>query len=190
MAEAMLRERAELSGAPLDVSSAGLATEGRPPPDATLAAMRRRGIELSAHKSRLVTPEMLLEADVIIGMTRAHVWEAAIRAPEVVPRAFVLGELVRLNDEIGHRYLGEPLADWRARLHSERGHGTQHALASDEIPDPYGRRRRFHERVAGRIEQLVLRMSDCVFDPLHPFSEMRWREGKLVWRPPQPPPMS
>ncbi len=183
MAEAMLRRQAEQSGAPLQVASAGFATEGEAPPEPTLAVMRRRGIDLSEHRSRLLTPSMLATADLVIGMTRTHVWEAAVRDPDIVPRAFVLGELVRLNDDIGHRSTGEPFERWTERLHVERRHGAHAPLSGDEIPDPFGKRRKVHERVASRIEQLVLQLPDCAFEPVRAFSTIRWHEGKLAWPP-------
>ena len=176
-------QRAALCGAPLSVQSAGFATEGEPPPQATLAAARRLGIDLSAHRSRLLTADMLAEADLVIGMTRAHVWDAALMHPEIVPRAFVIGELARLNREIGPRKVDEPFADWVDRLHR----------ASEPGQSPRGRRRDSRSvRAAtsgaqqGRATPRTSSSShlgDCAFEPLYEFSRSRWCEGRLIWHP-------
>ena len=183
MAEALFRRRAELCGAPLRVGSAGFATEAQAPPEATLATMRRLGIDLSSHRSRLLTPAMLTQSDLVVGMTRAHVWEAAVMVPEIIPRAFVLGELDRLNRGIGGRIVGEPLELWLERLHDHRNRRGRGPSSGDEIPDPFGRRRGVHARVAGRLQELVLRLGDCAFEPLRLLSDRQWREGRLLWRP-------
>jgi protein-tyrosine phosphatase len=183
MAAALMRDRASRCAAPVHVQSAGFLTTQQPPPAGTLEAMRRRGLDLSAHRSRTVTAAMLERNDIVIGMTRAHVWEAAVLVPEVLSRTFVLGELVRLNEEVGHRRVGEPLHEWVGRLHAQRRHGEHHSRREDEIPDPMGRGRRTHERVARQIERLVLQLGDCAFEPLGPYAAMSWREAKLIWRP-------
>jgi protein-tyrosine-phosphatase len=182
MAEAMFRRRALLSGAPLRVQSAGFATDGVSPPEPTIAAMRRYGIDLSAHRSRLLTKSMLVESDLVLGMTRSHVWEAALIHPEIVPRAFVIGELGRLNAEVGGRVVGEPMDHLLERLHELRNQRTRGPQAGDEIPDPYGRRRGIHVKVARRLDELVLDLGDCAFEPLSELSAMRWQEGRLIWR--------
>jgi protein-tyrosine-phosphatase len=183
MAEAMFRWRALLSGAPLSVQSAGFATEGVSPPEPTIAAMRRMGIDVSAHRSQLVTEGMLLRSDLVVGMTRSHVWEAALIHPEIVPHAFVIGELARLNEEIGGRVVGEPLEHWLERLHDRRNQGRRGPRAGDEIPDPYGRRKGVHRKVALRLEEIVFQLGDCAFEPLYEFSRSRWCEGRLIWHP-------
>jgi protein-tyrosine phosphatase len=185
MAEAMFRRRAILSGAPLSVESAGFATDGVCPPEPTIAAMRRMGIDVSAHRSRLLTEEMLVESDLVLGMTRSHVWEAALLHPEIVPRAFVIGELARLNGDIGGRDVGEPLDHWLERLHDRRNQGRRGPRAGDEIPDPYGRRRGVHQKIARRLQELVFQLGDCAFEPLYELSETSWQEGRLIWRPGQ-----
>ena len=171
------------SGSALRVSSAGFSTEGDSPPPETIKVLQRRGIDVSGHRSRKVTAEDLSGSDLVVGMTRNHVWDAALLEPQALVRLFVLGELVRLNEAIGHRRNGEPFEEWVGRLHEARDHGIAGIAQSDEIDDPYGRRTRAHERVTRRIEELVLELADCAFDPTLGKHERRWREGKLIWRP-------
>jgi protein-tyrosine-phosphatase len=185
MAEALFAERAALCGAPLHVKSAGFVTEGEPPPKAVLVTMGRLGVDLSGHRSRLVTPDMLAECDLVIGMARSHIWDAALMRPEIIRHAFVIGELARLNRDIGGRTVDEPMEDWLGRLHDCRNHPEHRPNAKDEIPDPYGRRRGVHTKVARRLQELVLELGDCAFEPLRALSETRWREGRLIWSPTQ-----
>jgi protein-tyrosine-phosphatase len=183
MAAALTRQRADLAGLELAVSSAGFETEDRPPPPATLAVMARRGIDLSGHRSRIVTPDELQRADLVIGMTRSHVWDAALLQPEVLPRAFVFGELVRLGTTVGSRRAGESLDCWVGALHDARKRRATAIAPRDEVPDPYGRRQRVHEHVARVLERLVIDAGDYALDPALPEANRRWREGKIIWRP-------
>jgi protein-tyrosine-phosphatase len=61
-------------GEGLDVESAGLgAYAGAGPTDDAIAVARELGYDLSSHRARPVTAEMLERADVVVGMTAAHV---------------------------------------------------------------------------------------------------------------------
>jgi protein-tyrosine-phosphatase len=78
----------------VDVESAGLSayTGDRPPEDAIVVA-RELGYDLSSHRARPLTEEMLERADVVVGMTAEHV--AAVGGG-----ARLLGE-ADLDDPIG-----------------------------------------------------------------------------------------
>jgi protein-tyrosine phosphatase len=78
----------------LDVESAGLeAYAGAGPTDDATAVARELGYDLSAHQARPLTDEMLERADVVVGMTAAHV-------SALGRRARLLGE-ADLDDPIG-----------------------------------------------------------------------------------------
>jgi protein-tyrosine-phosphatase len=58
----------------LEVESAGLqAFPGGGPTNDAIAVAREFGYDLSSHRARPVTAEMLDRADVVVGMTAAHV---------------------------------------------------------------------------------------------------------------------
>jgi protein-tyrosine-phosphatase len=77
-----------------DVGSAGLgAYAGDPPPEDAVVVARELGYDLSSHRARRLTEEMLERADVVVGMTATHV--AALGEG-----ARLLGE-VDLDDPIG-----------------------------------------------------------------------------------------
>ena len=69
-AAAVLRERS--NGADLIIDSAGFIGPDRASPDTAQRAARRRGIDLSAHRSRLVTPALVESAELIVVMDRAQ----------------------------------------------------------------------------------------------------------------------
>jgi protein-tyrosine phosphatase len=72
MAEALARQL--LKDKPgVSVSSAGVyAGTGSAASPEAVAAMRERGLDLSAHRSRPLTPQMLAEADQVYTMTGSH----------------------------------------------------------------------------------------------------------------------
>jgi protein-tyrosine-phosphatase len=58
----------------VDVESAGLSAHaGDQPPEDAIVVARELGYDLSAHRARPLTKEMLEHADVVVGMTAAHV---------------------------------------------------------------------------------------------------------------------
>jgi low molecular weight protein-tyrosine phosphatase len=183
MAEAMMRARALSAGSGLRVESAGFTTAREHPPSQTIATMRDLGLDVSSHRSRTVTARLLEGADLVLCMERAHVWDAALLLPEALPRSFVIGELVRLNSLVSGRKPSERFSHWLERLHVARQEGVTRILAADEIPDPYRRRERAHQRVARRLDRLIRQLGDCAFDPAEQDHEARWLEGKLVWHP-------
>jgi protein-tyrosine-phosphatase len=78
----------------LDVESAGLAAyEGDAPPREAIAVARELGYDLATHHARPLTDEMLERADVVVGMTAAHVTTLG-------GRARLLGE-TDVDDPIG-----------------------------------------------------------------------------------------
>jgi len=72
MAEALLRAR--LGHRPrFDVSSAGVsALVGRPADESAVTLMKERGIDISAHRARQLTPQLTAAADLILVMEAGH----------------------------------------------------------------------------------------------------------------------
>ena len=58
----------------VDAKSAGLSAHaGDEPPEDAIVVARELGYDLSAHRARPLTEEMLERSDVVVGMTAAHV---------------------------------------------------------------------------------------------------------------------
>ncbi|MEQ9460078.1 MAG: low molecular weight protein arginine phosphatase [Phycisphaeraceae bacterium] len=91
-----------LDDAGLRVISAGIMTAGgSPASDEAVDAMSLRGLDLSGHVSRALTPELVRDADLILTMTRGHLEGLLTIAPEVRDRAGLLDPEGDIDDPIG-----------------------------------------------------------------------------------------
>jgi protein arginine phosphatase len=74
MAEALLKSALAGAGASaVEVASAGIgAWEGSPASEGSYLVMLERGYDLSGHRARLLTRELVDEADLILTMARSH----------------------------------------------------------------------------------------------------------------------
>jgi protein-tyrosine-phosphatase len=110
MAEAMLKARVRAGG--LDekvlVLSAGLAAYGEYPASVhAQAAMEKRGLDLSAHRSRQLLPELVKAADVILTMTAAHKLAVAGGAPEAAGKVYTLAEYAGEDGDVADPFGGD-----------------------------------------------------------------------------------
>lgn len=160
MAAALLSRRLEDAGVNAAVSSAGFLFDGQPATDKGQAVMADRGIDTSAHRSRKLRPELVADADLVIGMAREHIREAVVLAPDIWGRAFTLKEIVRLGEERGGRAEAEPLEKWLARLHEGRRRSDLlGASDDDDVADPIGGSRRSYARTAEDLDDLTARLA-------------------------------
>jgi protein-tyrosine phosphatase len=131
--------------------------------------MRGYGVDLAPHRSREATAAELRAADLVLGMAREHVRDAAALDPEALCRTFTLKELVRRGAAIGPRPPTEPVADWLAR--AAAGRRARDLLGSspdDDVRDPIGLSRAHYEAVAGEVAALVHRMVDLLWPRARP----------------------
>jgi len=156
MAQALLVADLADRGIEATVRSAGRISQGQPATATAVEAMAERGLDVTGHTSSLMTSAGLGSADLIVGMAREHVREAAVLRPDAYPRTFTLKELVRRGDEEGPRAGGEPLEDWLARLHKRR-RPADHLGESpaDDVADPVGQGLAVYERTADELDQLI-----------------------------------
>ncbi len=74
-----------------DISSAGVrASNGFPASPGSTEALREKGIDISGHYSRRLTPEMIRKADLLVTMTRAHRDAILEISPESAGKVFLL----------------------------------------------------------------------------------------------------
>ena len=92
MAEAMLREAAAAAGiANMEVSSTGVgAWEGAAASEGAYLVLLERGLDLSNHRARVLTRELVDQSDVILTMARSHL--GRVRELGAGGRAHLLGE--------------------------------------------------------------------------------------------------
>src|SRR6266566_4019026 len=112
MAEGILRHALEGRG-DYRVMSAGLgAMEGQPPSPYAVQAVRELGIDISNLRSRAATPELIHQADYIIGMTHHHIETVMLLYPQAAEKTFLLREFDEtldlfekdISDPIGGSY--------------------------------------------------------------------------------------
>jgi protein-tyrosine phosphatase len=97
LARSLLRDRPGL-----EVASAGVyASDGGAASPEAVAAMRERGLDLSQHRSRLLTAEMVAEADGIYTMTGSHRRAVLQAFPEAELKTQRLLPDVDIADPIG-----------------------------------------------------------------------------------------
>jgi protein-tyrosine phosphatase len=164
MAEALLRDRLARLGVEATVSSAGELPGGVHASPGSVSAMRARGLDISQHRSRATTRELLAGADLVVAMARRHLRNAVAVEPAVFARTFTLKELVRRAASHGARHPDQALADWLDGLHAGR---TTQALLSedprDDVADPIGGPPRLYEATARELEELVDRLVALAF---------------------------
>ncbi|MFN2606289.1 MAG: hypothetical protein ABR511_00120, partial [Acidimicrobiales bacterium] len=168
VAEALLRQRLADLGVPARVRSAGLLRSGERASEHGQELLAARGFDLSGHRSRAVTREILLGADLVLGLARQHVREAVVAAPEVWPRAFTLKELVRRGESFGARSSGEAFEDWLARMGAGRTPADlMGSSPDDDVPDPIGQPRSAYERMVADLDDLLDRLVLAAWAPAH-----------------------
>lgn len=97
------------------VSSAGIqAADGWPASPNAVEALRELGIDISNHRSRRLTPEMIREAALLVTMTRAHRDAVTALDPECGGKVFLLKSFcVSQSPTDIYDPVGEPLEIYR-----------------------------------------------------------------------------
>ena len=145
MAEGIFRRAGQGRGN-YRVMSAGLgAMEGQPPSMYAIQAVRELGIDISGQRSRMLTPQMVAEADIILGMTHSHVDTVLLLYPQAAEKVFLLREFddtldifeKDISDPIGGSY--DVYLDCRDQI--EQGIASllqflEHQEALDANPPP------------------------------------------------------
>lgn len=99
MAEALLNKKLEEKGrSDVAVLSAGIMfLAGLGATETTKDLLSREGIDVSAHRSRKVTRDMLNRTDIILVMERLHEEKILQISPEAKNRVFLLKEFAKIN---------------------------------------------------------------------------------------------
>jgi protein-tyrosine phosphatase len=75
-----------------EVCSAGLcAAEGAPASAGALKVLAEKGMDLSPHRSRLLTPERIQSCDLLVAMTRSHAAAILEAVPDASDKIHLLG---------------------------------------------------------------------------------------------------
>ena len=139
LAAAMLRRAIADRGLDHTVLSGGVIEGGEPSPEMLIEVGRSHGIDLTAHRSRQLTPELLEGADLVLCMSRLHVRDVAVLNPVAWPVTFTLLEFIRRVATLPGSIAGLSFDERVAKAHE--GRTPTEMLASsrgDDISDPMG----------------------------------------------------
>jgi len=150
MLTSMLRER--LDEGSVDVRSSGFGPVGLPPIDEAVDAMRRRGLDVSSHRSSATTRELVERADVILTAERQHVVKIAALSPDAFRQATTLPEFLAAaassaSDE------ADGVRSWVRSLTEQRTASAYLREPVPEVADPTGSASRVFEAAVVTIEQ-------------------------------------
>jgi len=166
MAQALLARRLMALGFTAVIHSAGMLGGGEPARPEAVRVMAGYGIDISAHRSRMVTAADLDQADLTLAMAREHVRHAVVTAPAAWPRTFTLPELVRRGTAIGSRRPGESLPGWLNRAQAGRQRtALLGSSADDDVADPAGGPPHGYELAAAFLSQLIDRLVELCWEP-------------------------
>ena len=109
MAAAIMRRRIAELGLEneIEVFSAGVwADEGRAASANAIATLATRGMDLTEHRSRLLAPALLREADLVLVMEEAHRRSLFHLAPQHLGKVYLLTEMSGRHADVADPYGG------------------------------------------------------------------------------------
>jgi protein-tyrosine phosphatase len=160
MAAALLDARLDELGSPVTIASAGFVSAGVPPPPEVLEVMGSLGLDLSQHRSRMVTADEVAAAELVVGMTRQHVLDLAVLGPSAWNHCFTFADALRRAESAGPRLRSESVEQWVGRLHGDRRRSSLLMLPfSEDIPDPIGGRLQDYRRARDDLARLTARLA-------------------------------
>lgn len=150
--ESMLTDRLGVDA--VQVRSSGFGPLDLPPIDDAVEAMRRRGLDVSAHRSSATTGLLVDGADIILTAERDHVVKIAAMSPDAFRRAMTLPEFLAAASEpdVGAGG-GRDLRSWMQSLTDDRTAGSYLRHTVPEVADPTGSPSRAFEAAVVTIEQ-------------------------------------
>ena len=163
LAEHVLRRATR--GLPVDVRSLGVLDLGvvAALPEA-LAAARELGLDLSDHRTCVLTPEPLAGADLVLGFERAHVARAVVAGKAPLERTFTLPELVDLLESAPVREAHDPVARARAAVAAVAStRPDPRRTRIPELADPLGKPAAVFRRTAEAVSDLSERLVERLF---------------------------
>lgn len=160
MAAHFLTAAAAEAGLEVEVTSSGFLLGDQSASDEVLTVMRERGVDLSSHRSRLSTPAMVADADLVLTMERRHARDLVLMAPEHSRRIHTLGGAVELLEAAQTKGLSP--VERLAGIGEGRSTAALLGDGDDEVVDPYGRGRKENRSTATILEGLGTRLIDAL----------------------------
>jgi protein-tyrosine phosphatase len=128
--------------------------------DHAIATMADDGFDLSSHRSRKVRSQMVVESDLVVAMTRQHVVDLLLLAPDSWNRVFQLRDLVRRGEQVGRRSKRQPINAWLGAVGADRTKsGVLAGRLADDIVDPVGHDRPVYDKTKDLLNDLLTRLA-------------------------------
>ena len=163
LAGALLGEHCHLVGLASQVTTAGTLEGGYAPTSQTVQLLSQRGVDVEGYRSRVVTNELVKEADLVITAERSHVVWIAGLWPDAFATTFALPEIVARAEAAGPRN-GRPFAEWLASVGQGRKRGLDYIEAADfaDVADPTGLGSNEWAQAVARIDHLTRRLAQVL----------------------------
>ncbi len=149
--QSMLTDR--LGAGRVAVRSSGFGPEGIAAIDDAVSAMARRGLDVSAHRSRATTAALVDGADLILTAERDHVVKVAALSRAAFARAMTLPELLSRAADASRATGADGVRAWVESLTAERTAGIYLREPIGEVADPTGSPSRAFEAAVVEIER-------------------------------------
>lgn len=156
MAAALLRRHLAERSLTTTVTTAGLASDGQPPISRAVKEMAARNLDISGHRSAVVSADDVSRADLILTAEHDHVIELSGRWPDAFRRTFTLPEFVDRAAAVGPLD-GRAWSAWLDEVGADRTEALGY-LADRSIPevrDPTGERPAVWRGVVGQLDELT-----------------------------------
>lgn len=135
------------------VRSLGFGPEDMPSIPDAIAAMARRGLDTSAHRSRQVTEDNIELADLVLTSECDHVIKIAAISPSAYRRSMTMPEFLE-RAALHEPPAGGELKDWVTELTADRTAREYINGGVDEIFDPTGSSPRAFEKSVLEMERM------------------------------------
>jgi protein-tyrosine phosphatase len=155
LVEALLQAELEAEGIDAVVTSAGTGAPADHQPDRKLIKVADElDVDVRDHRSRMVTVDMLREADLVITLTRRHAEQLEELDAEAVERTVPLKAAAWKARAIASNDL--PFHEWVQRLAADVPAAERpRSRRADDIPDPIGRPLRHYRAMGQEVDDLV-----------------------------------
>ncbi len=169
IAEGLLRralERRLDDGAPAVGSAGTIAVDGAPAMPESVEAARERGVDIRTHGARRLTPQLIDDADLVVGMAAEHREAVARLLPGAAARAFTLKELTRIL-EARTTAETEPRLDARVgAAAAARANGAPANRFDEDVVDPLGMPLETYRAIAWELDEWIERLLRALYGPV------------------------
>jgi protein-tyrosine-phosphatase len=134
--------------APAVASAGTMGWEGSPATEESVLATHELGVEIGAHRARMLTPDLIAEADLILTMAREHTARVVRAEPTAAARTFTLKELATLLEAAAPE--GDPAERVAAAGAWRRAHGEPGGEL--DVEDPLGEPLAVYRAMAAELQ--------------------------------------